>query len=215
MNLACAGDGRVTLEEFTRLRYQLVAFQMRLEELDLAIRHYKPEEHAPECLAEGGQGMILVGKDLASGERVAIKVERAQPQQPPGQPQQPAMQREYDVLQAMADYPTFPSVRHFGRQILNSSPQATDCWVMVMDLLGCSIRQLWWEQTRGARGFVAPTAVALLIAQLLERFAPLKHHSCTLRLLFRRRICRQLFRYVRNARDFRCSCSALITVEFH
>ena len=66
----------MTLEELTRLRHQLVAFQMHAEELRLAIQNYAPEEHAPECIAQGGEGIILMGRSLASGERVAIKVER-------------------------------------------------------------------------------------------------------------------------------------------
>lgn len=55
-----------------------MALEMKADALRKTIEQYRPELHAPECIAEGGQGVILAGKDLATGERVAIKVERAQ-----------------------------------------------------------------------------------------------------------------------------------------
>jgi len=72
-------DGEVSWQEFTsvnRVRNQLNALKAKEEALEEALDQYKPDEHAPECIAEGGQGMILVGKDLSTGDKVAIKVER-------------------------------------------------------------------------------------------------------------------------------------------
>ena len=160
-------DGVVSLAEFTQLRNQLVACQLKAEALGKTIDQYRPDEHAPECIAAGGQGMILVGKDLATGERVAIKVEKVAEDGAA----ESDLEREFDVLRELQDDPMFPSVLHFGRQQLNSNPKPTDCRVMVMDLLGASISDLWFETTRGSRGFDAPTTIALAVRMLdlLER----------------------------------------------
>lgn len=127
-----------------------MGLKTKREVLANMIEQYEPTKHAPECIAEGGQGMILVGKDLGSGERVAIKVERVQ--QRGGVEVESALQREFNVLYALKDDKSFPDILHFGRQVLNSNPEPTDCRVMVMDLLGASIADLWWETTHGSRG---------------------------------------------------------------
>ena len=62
-------------------------------------------------------------QDLATGERVAIKVEKAL------QDRESALQREFRVLWSFRDDRGFPDILHFGRQMLNSSPAATDCRV--------------------------------------------------------------------------------------
>lgn len=58
-------DGKVSWQEFVevyKLRNQLHALKAKEEALKSTIEQYKPDEHAPECIAEGGQGRILVGK---------------------------------------------------------------------------------------------------------------------------------------------------------
>jgi len=160
-------DGKVSFQEYREaqtLSKQIVGLKTKREVLANMIEQYEPTKHAPECIAEGGQGMILVGKDLGSGERVAIKVERVQ--QRGGVEVESALQREFNVLYALKDDKSFPDILHFGRQVLNSSPEPTDCRVMVMDLLGASIADLWWETTHGSRGFEEGTAVGLAVRML-------------------------------------------------
>jgi hypothetical protein len=155
-------NGTLSLGEFLqdRLRKQKAALTMQSKVLQDRIDQYQPQEHAPECIAEGGQGMILVGKDLATGEKVAIKVERVQ------EGRDSSLTREFNVLRSLQNDPCFPNVLHFGRQMLNSNPSSTDCRVMVMDLLGESVSDLWFATTRGSRGFNAATALALAVRML-------------------------------------------------
>eukprot|EP00286_Rhodomonas_abbreviata_P012532 CAMPEP_0181317636 /NCGR_PEP_ID=MMETSP1101-20121128/16578_1 /TAXON_ID=46948 /ORGANISM="Rhodomonas abbreviata, Strain Caron Lab Isolate" /LENGTH=453 /DNA_ID=CAMNT_0023425051 /DNA_START=383 /DNA_END=1744 /DNA_ORIENTATION=+ len=154
-----------SFEERMALRKQLVAQNLRLEVLSRTIQHYRPDEHFPECIGEGGEGLILCGKCLETGKKVAIKVEKVVEGKPS------SLQREFNVLRALQDDKSFPNIKHYGRQILNTNPSATDCRVMVMDHLGANIHDLWWETTRGARGFDAATAIALSarMLDLLEK----------------------------------------------
>lgn len=161
-------NGKVSWQEFVqadKLRKQFVALKMKVEVLSKTILQYQPDQHAPECIAEGGQGLILVGKDLSTGQRVAIKVERVI------EGRESALQLEFNVLYALQDDQSFPGILHFGRQMLNSCPGSTECRVMVMDLLGASISDLWWETTRGTRGLSAGSALALAVhmLQLIEK----------------------------------------------
>mmetsp|Transcript_122266 Transcript_122266/g.182692 ORF Transcript_122266/g.182692 Transcript_122266/m.182692 type:complete len:626 (-) Transcript_122266:402-2279(-) len=155
-------------KERERARQQLNALRMRAEMLRQTIDQYSPEEHHSECIAEGGHGMIMMGKDLATGERVAIKVERV------WEGWESYMHREAEILSELQEDAHFPNVLHFGRQTLNINPssQSLDCLVLVMNLLGGSIHDLWWETTRGRRGLDTATAIALTL-QMLERLEKL------------------------------------------
>ena len=102
-----------------------------------------------------------MGKCLDSGCKVAIKVERVQ------QGREGTLQAEYDILCALSGDNRFPDVYHYGRQMLNCSPKATDVKVVVMQLLGSSVRELWWKRTRGSRGR-EPATVMNLGCRMLE-----------------------------------------------
>ena len=149
------------LDSIPEATNQLAAAREEEAELSSTIEQYKPDENAPECIAEGGQGSILVGKCLDSGCKVAIKVERVQ------QGREGTLQAEYDILCALSGDKRFPDVYHYGRQMLNCSPKATDVKVMVMQLLGSSVRELWWKRTRGSRG-LEPATVMNLGCRMLE-----------------------------------------------
>jgi len=157
------GNGKVSLVEFLEYKIltQLVALKTKAEVVRNTIRQYEPDKHASECIAVGGQGSILVGKDLATGERVAIKVEKVGENG-----ESNSLLREFNVLDALKDDPCFPNVLHYGRQMLNSAPSPTDCNVMVMQLLGADLSTLWWDTTRGSRGFNAATCLVLGVRML-------------------------------------------------
>jgi len=133
------GDGRVSWLEFAeanRLRNQAEALKVKEEALRSTIAQYQPDKHAPECIAEGGQGRILVGRDLSSGEKVAIKVEQV----PDGESAS-ALQREFHVLWSLRGQLGFPNILHFGRQTLNSNPAPTDCRVRNVGL-ACALSRV-------------------------------------------------------------------------
>jgi len=157
------GNGKVSLVEFLEYKVltQLVALKIKAEVLRNTIQQYEPDKHASECIAVGGQGSILVGKDLATGERVAIKVEKVGENG-----ESNSLLREFNVLDALKDDSCFPNVLHYGRQMLNSAPSPTDCNVMVMQLLGADLSTLWWDTTRGSRGFNAATCLVLGVRML-------------------------------------------------
>ena len=157
------GNGKVSLIEFLEYKVlkQLVALKIKAEVLRNTIQQYEPDKHASECIAVGGQGSILVGKDLATGERVAIKVEKVGENG-----ESNSLLREFNVLDALKDDSCFPNVLHYGRQMLNSAPSPTDCNVMVMQLLGADLSTLWWDTTRGSRGFNAATCLVLGVRML-------------------------------------------------
>jgi len=118
------GDGRVSWLEFAeanRLKNQAEALKFKEEALRNTIAQYQPDQHAPECIAEGGQGRILVGRDLSSGEKVAIKVEQVSEDESSSD-----LQREFHVLWTLKGESGFANILHFGRQMLNSSPEPTD-----------------------------------------------------------------------------------------
>ena len=53
-----------------------------------------------------------------------------------------------------------------------------DCKVMVMELLGESVEDLWWDVTGGGRGFDVPTSLAVAdeMVELLEKVMSLLLH---------------------------------------
>jgi len=70
------------------------------------------------------------------------------------------------VLYSLRHDGNFAKIRHYGRQTLNTVPSPTDCRVLVMDLLGTSVTDLWFESTSGLRGLQPASALGLAFRML-------------------------------------------------
>lgn len=125
-------------------------------------------------LGEGAYGAILLGRDIATGEGVAIKVEPIGNSIDSQIRNSSGISYEYSVFSKLKGVKGFPIVKYFGRQqVMNR-----DCKVMVMELLGESVEDLWWDVTGGGRGFDAPTSLAVAdeMVELLEKVMSLLLH---------------------------------------
>jgi hypothetical protein len=135
---------------------------------------YKPSDYQPKMLGEGAYGAILLGRDIATGEGVAIKVEPIGNSIDAQIKNSSGISYEYSVFSKLKGVKGFPIVKYFGRQqVMNR-----DCKVMVMELLGESVEDLWWDVTGGGRGFDVPTSLAVAdeMVELLEKVMSLLLH---------------------------------------
>ncbi|KAJ1463243.1 kinase-like domain-containing protein [Pelagophyceae sp. CCMP2097] len=115
-------------------------------------------------LGAGGCGQVLAAFDAATGEAVAFKLSY-------GDAAFGDMLRcEFDVLRRLehasrlAPFPRaldFHELRGAEVDALHIGGPAGKCFALVLERLGPSLDDVWWATTCGARGFCAPTLLAL------------------------------------------------------
>ena len=116
----------------------------------------------PKKLGEGACGSVVLGKDISTGEEVAIKFEPVtREMNERGELSRVAL--EFHILRSLKGVTGFPQPKYFGTQHI----MGRESDFMVMDRLGPSLEDVWWAETGGAGG-LGVTSVLNLAAQMLE-----------------------------------------------
>jgi casein kinase 1 len=105
----------------------------------------------PKVLGEGAMGCVVLGRDMREGGQVAIKVAAS------AAGGGDALRREYQMLRRLRGVVGVPEAKYFGRQAIAGQ----ESFVLVMDLFGPSLEDLWWQTTGGGAGFEAGSALRL------------------------------------------------------
>lgn len=123
----------------------------RILAIEAALTHKPSAEEAPKLLGEGSSGTVLLGRDLTKGDEVAIKVESVR------EDGESLLERENFIMHHLRGLTGFIQPRFFGRQEV----MGKDNFVLVMDMLGPSLEDLWWATTGGSGGFSPETVINL------------------------------------------------------
>ena len=111
----------------------------------------------PKRLGQGACGSVVLGRDISTGEEVAIKFE------PVRKGEGSRLAAEFGILRSLKGATGFPVPRYFGTQ----SIMGEEADFLVMDRLGPSLDDLWWSETGGGGGMAEGT-VLTLAAQMLH-----------------------------------------------
>ena len=136
---------------------RIVALTGLLEKKERASEAESAQALRPKRLGQGACASVVLGRDVSTGEEVAIKLE---PVEKGGGSR---LLHEFTVLRSLKGAPGFPNARYYGTQDI----MGTRSDFLVLDRLGPSVDDLWWAETGGAGG-LPPHMVLALAAQMLE-----------------------------------------------